>query len=180
MGKQIEHTYPDRRPNEEQPEWRQDFPIDLPQDNYVSKREFTKFMVLTSFAFVVGQAWIGVQNWRRKRAGEPPVRQIASVAQIPVGGVLPFRYPTESDTCLLIRTGEANFVAYDQRCTHLACAVLPEVERGRLHCPCHRGYFNLHTGAPTAGPPRRPLPRVHLEIRNGDIYATGIELRTAI
>jgi Rieske Fe-S protein len=34
------------------------------------------------------------------------------------------------------------------------------------------------TGRPTAGPPRRPLPKITLDIRDGTIYATGVELST--
>ena len=51
---------PDGRPPEVQPAWRRDFPIDWPQDQYVARRDFSKFMVLTSLAFFVGQVWIGV------------------------------------------------------------------------------------------------------------------------
>jgi hypothetical protein len=29
-----------------------------------------------------------------------------------------------------------------------------------------------------AGPPRRPLPRIKLDVRYGVIYATGIEVST--
>lgn len=54
---------PDGRPEEEQPRWRRDFPIDWPEDQYVSRRDFTKFMVLTSLAFTVGQFWILFQNF---------------------------------------------------------------------------------------------------------------------
>jgi len=81
------------------------------------------------------------------------------------------------DDCILVRMGTDRFVAYSQKCTHLSCAVTPEPQNNRLHCPCHHGYFDLTTGAPTAGPPRRPLPRITLEIRDGAIYATGIEVR---
>ena len=38
--------------------------------------------------------------------------------------------------------------------------------------------FDLTSGDPTAGPPRRPLPRIHLQIRDGAIYATGVEVRS--
>jgi Rieske Fe-S protein len=58
------------------------------------------------------------------------------------------------------------------------CAVRPEMDRDRLHCPCHAGYFDLATGRPIAGPPRRPLPRIVLEQRDGSIYAIGVERRT--
>ena len=43
--------------------------------------------------------------------------------------------------------------------------------------PCHEGRFDLRSGAPTAGPPRRPLARVVLEVRGRDIYAVGVEER---
>src|SRR5262249_2865382 len=49
---------PDGRPMEEQPPWRADFPIDWPQDEYVERRDFMKFLVLTSLAFTAGQFWI--------------------------------------------------------------------------------------------------------------------------
>lgn len=169
---------PDGRPESQQPKWRRDFPIDLPQDEYVARRDFTKFMVLTSLAFAVGQVWIGFENWRRRRRGEPAIVEIARVVDIPVGAVITFAYPGPHDSCLLARTGERTWLAYGQECTHLACAVVPELGESRLRCPCHHGYFDLATGRPTAGPPRRPLPRILLDVRNGSVYATGVEVRT--
>ena len=168
---------PDGRPYHDQPQWRNDFPIDWPQDEFVARREFTKFLVLTSFAFVVGQVWIVFENFARKRKGKPPIRRIARAEEIPVGGALVFRYPEAQDTCIVTRTGPQQFVAYNQKCTHLSCAVVPDLQRGRLNCPCHEGSFELATGVPVAGQPRRPLERITLEIRNGDLYATGIEVR---
>ena len=168
---------PDGRPFREQPQWRNDFPIDWPYDEYVARRDFTKFLVLTSLAFVVGQLWIVFENVVRKRKGQPPVRRIARADEIPVGGARVFDYPGAGEPCLVVRTGPQHYVAYNQKCTHLSCAVVPDLERGRLHCPCHNGSFEVATGVPIAGPPRRPLERVRLEIRNGDLYATGLEVR---
>src|SRR5438128_8169838 len=92
-------TPPDGGLLEDQPAWRQDFPIDWPQDHYVARRDFTKFLTLTSLAFVVGQFWIGVQNWFRRLRGKPPRKEIISVEEfrrrISVGEALPFRYPQE-------------------------------------------------------------------------------------
>jgi hypothetical protein len=34
------------------------------------------------------------------------------------------------------------------------------------------------SGRPVAGPPRRPLSRVRLEVRRGDLFAVGVEERT--
>lgn len=168
---------PDGRPYHDQPQWRNDFPIDWPQDELVARRDFTKFLVLTSFAFAVGQLWIVFENWRRKRKGQLPVKRIAAANAIPIGGSLVFDYPEQHDICILVRTGPQHYHAYNQKCTHLSCAVVPDFAHGRFHCPCHNGFFDLRTGVPTAGPPRRPLERILLEIRDGDLYAIGREVR---
>src|SRR5690606_16066992 len=114
------------------------------------------------------------RQWR----GPDPQIMIAALDDVPVGGVIGFHYPGKHDPCILIRPDADTLLAYDQRCTHLACAVIPKVDQGHIHCPCHEGYFDLKTGAPTAGPPQRPLPRITLEVRDGLIYATGVERRT--
>jgi len=176
-GEQLT-TAPDGRPLEDQPKWRQDFPIDWPQDHYVSRRDFTKFMVLTTLAFTAGQFWIVLQNYLRTRRGELPMQKIANLDEIAVGGTASFAYPEAHDSCLLLRTGESTFVAFSQKCTHLSCAVVPQPDKGRFFCPCHEGAFDLATGASVAGPPRRPLPKITVEIRSGAVYATGVELRT--
>lgn len=174
---------PDGRPFREQPKWRQDFPIDSGQDEYVSRRELIKFMVLTSGAFVVGQAWLVWRRFRGKPAVDLPGIPVATVDELAIGGAKTFHYPEGSTPRILVRTGESSFVAYDQQCTHLLCPVVPAVNpelsvaegTNALHCPCHNGWFDLQTGNPTAGPPRRPLPKVTLEVRDRTVFATGIE-----
>lgn len=167
--------FPDGRPEDEHPKWRRDFPIDVEADEYGARRDFTKFLVLTSLAFVCGQFWIALQSlFRRSRSGK---QRIAAVGEIEVGQAISFHYPSERDPCLLIRQSPEVYLAYSSQCTHLMCPVLPELERNRLHCPCHKGYFDAMTGRPTAGPPRRPLPRIHLQIERGIIYATVVEER---
>ena len=89
-----------------------------------------------------------------------------------------FNYPGPHDSCLLLRPTSETLLAYNQKCTHLSCAVVPEMERGCLSCPCHHGVFDLASGRPIAGPPRRPLSVITLEFAARLIYATGVELRT--
>jgi Rieske Fe-S protein len=168
---------PDFAPADAQPAWRQDFPIDWPQDLYVERRDFMKFMVLTSGAFAVGQMWIGFQNWYRKRAGQPAMQRIVAADDLAIGAAVEFTYPNEHEPCLLVRVTETEFVAFNQKCTHLSCAVIPRPAEGIFHCPCHEGRFDLRTGVPIAGPPRRPLTRIVLERRGRDIYAVGVEER---
>jgi Rieske Fe-S protein len=169
---------PDGRTDAQQPQWRQDFPIDWPRDNYVARRDFTKFLVLTSLAFTVGQFWIVIQNFFRARRGESPIQRIAAVDEVPIGGTLMFTYPNQHDQCALVRPNEQTYIAFSRQCTHLSCSVVPEPDKRRFFCPCHEGAFDLATGNAIAGPPRRPLARIKLEFKQGAVYATGVEVRT--
>ena len=170
-------TYPDGKPLPEQPHWRQDFPTDVPDDDHVARREFVKFLVLTSGAFAVGQCWIAAAGALRGK-GPLPRTRIATVAELEAKRVVEFRYPDEHEPCLALCLGAGRYVAYGQKCSHLACAVVPHLDRGELHCPCHNGYFEAEGGRPVAGPPRRPLPLVRPEVADGAVYATGFEPRT--
>src|SRR5215472_14537308 len=119
-----DREFPDGRPLSVQPRWRQDFPTDVPEDDILARREFTKFLVLTSGAFVAGQCWIGVMSLWRGDARWPEQR-IAAERKVPPGGVVDFRYPAGDNPCLLIRLRDGRFVAYGQEGTHLSCAVIP-------------------------------------------------------
>jgi Rieske Fe-S protein len=160
------------------PPWRRDFPVETAQEQYVARRDFTRFLVLTSVAFAAGQLWLGVQNWLRRWRGQLPVAPLPEAHRVPVGGALTFHYPDRHDACLLLRPDEHTFVAYSQKCTHLGCAVVPGPGPNELRCPCHNGHFDLASGRPLAGPPRRPLPRITLENRDGQLCAVGMEVTT--
>jgi len=159
----------------EQPLWKDEFSVFAADERYVNRRQLTKFLTLTSFAMLAGNLWILARSWFR-RAASFPARVVAHAGDMAVGGVTIFHYPGPQDDCILVRTGADAYVAYSQKCTHLSCAVLYSRESGCLECPCHKGYFSLTDGRPLAGPPPRPLPRVLLARRGGDLVATGIDL----
>jgi len=169
---------PDQRPIEQQPRWRQDFAIDWPEDNYIARRDFAKFLVLTSGAFVAGQAWIAARSLVRDKNAPPPRVKIGTLSTLPPGSVAMFAYPQPHDPCLLIHMRSGELLAYSQKCTHLSCAVVPKLDEGVLHCPCHEGYFDMVTGRNIAGPPPRPLPIIELEVAGDDIFAVGVKERT--
>lgn len=75
----------------------------------------------------------------------------------------------------MVRLSETEYVAYSQKCTHLSCPVIPDPAAERIRCPCHEGLYDLRTGDAIAGPPKRPLPRITLEVRDGRILATGVQ-----
>jgi len=174
---ESERVYADGRPLADQPKWCRDFPTDVPADETLARRRFTEFLVLTSGAFVAGQCWIAAKSALRVEETFPE-RRIAETEAVPPEGVVEFRYPAEHDPCLLIRLKDGRFVAYGQKCSHLACAVIPKPQEGRLFCPCHNGHFEIEEGRPTAGPARRPLPRIQLAVKDGGVYAVGVEHRT--
>jgi Rieske Fe-S protein len=169
---------PNPQDEHDPPAYRQDFPIDWPKDEFVARRDFAKFLVLTSGAFAAGQVWIAAQQLLKKGRSAAPRLRIAAISEIPVGSAKTFSYPQPQNRCLLVRLGAQELVAFSQSCTHLSCAVVPEVAKGVFLCPCHDGYFDIRSGKNIGGPPPRPLPRITLEIEREDVFATGVEERT--
>ncbi|MBI4499283.1 MAG: Rieske 2Fe-2S domain-containing protein [Chloroflexi bacterium] len=136
----------------------------------VSRRELLHLAVYTSGALFAGTALLAVLGLLRRppRAAPQPVARVEEVAE---GQAFYFHYPTPDDEAVLLHLPGGRFVAYSQKCTHLACSVYYQPERGRLFCPCHDGVFDPVTGEPVAGPPPRRLPQIVLR-REGDlIYA---------
>jgi nitrite reductase/ring-hydroxylating ferredoxin subunit len=154
-----------RRPSSA-PLWQDEFSVFAADERYVSRRQFTKFLTLTSFAMLAGNLWILVRSWFHREPSYPS-QAVASIGEIPVGGVKTFAYPTADDSCILVRTAADEYVAYSQKCTHLSCAVYYDRDQNRLACPCHQGFFSIADGSVLQGPPQRPLPRVELA-RSGD------------
>lgn len=159
--------------NPPEPLWKDEFSIHSAEERYVSRRQLTKFLVLTSFGMFVGNLWILLRSWWYKQPAYPR-RVVARLDEIPVGGVKLFTYPTSNDHCILVRTGAGSYVAYSQKCTHLSCSVYYSKDKNRFECPCHEGYFAVATGAVLQGPPPRPLPRVVLEQSKGDLIAVAM------
>lgn len=89
--------------------------------------------------------------------------------------------------------GEVPLAAFSRMCTHLSCPVNlirdqevmafafnyrppPADRHPQLGCRCHYSIFDpLKGGEAVFGKATLPLPRVQLEVRGGDVYATGIE-----
>jgi nitrite reductase/ring-hydroxylating ferredoxin subunit len=161
------------RPISREPLWKEEFSVHSVDERYVTRRQLTKFLVLTSLGMFVGNLWILLRSLFAKTPNFPQ-QPVASVEEIPVGGVKLFAYPTPQDHCILVRTADAGYVAYSQKCTHLSCAVYYSQPANRLECPCHQGFFSIKDGAVLQGPPSRPLPRVLLEARGNQLVAIGM------
>jgi len=162
-------------PPEHQPLWREEFPIRTGDERLVTRRQFAKFLTLTSLGMLAGNLWILGRSLLKGKARPYLQQRIALASEVPVGSVRLFPYPGPDDPCILVRTAADRFYAYSQKCTHLSCAVYCEAAKGTLECPCHNGRFALEDGRVLAGPPSRALPRVLVERRGDDLIAIGIE-----
>ena len=118
----------------EVPAWKDDFPVSWVDDHYVTRREFTKSLVLVSCAaFGANGALVGMGAWERARRTEKtePLR-VARVDELPVGGSKVFGYPVPEEPCLLLRLAPDRFAAFGQKCTHLGCPVLYRAEKNLI------------------------------------------------
>jgi Rieske Fe-S protein len=157
------------------PLWTEEFSVHTAEDRYVLRRQFMKFLTLTSFGMLAGNAWIWVKSLLVRRSEAPPQVAIAATRDLGPGAVKLFRYPTPQESCILVRKPDGQLAAYSQKCTHLSCAVYYSAAANRLECPCHEGFFSVDTGRVLQGPPPRPLPRILLAERDGQVFATGID-----
>jgi cytochrome b6-f complex iron-sulfur subunit len=73
------------------------------------------------------------------------------------------RYPA-----IVINTA-SGLRAYSAVCTHFACIVNWDAERGEIVCPCHAATFDPSDGHVTGGPPPRGLDAIDVAVVGGEI-----------
>ena len=168
------------RPNAEQPEaegtpvWLRSFPYTAAGEDAITRRAFTRYLVAGSGVFAA--CTLGAASWTSLRdLDDGEERAIVDLDEVPAGGAYLFKYPGSKDPAVLVRLPEGELVAYSQKCTHLGCVVFYEPEATELVCPCHEGIFDALTGEAIAGPPERALPAIGVEVRDGTVWALGIE-----
>ncbi len=152
-----------------------DFPYNREEEAQVTRREFCNFLGLTSAALFVGAAgFAGKAAIDSRRTETFAPLKIEGAEGLTPGTSLNFRYPTEKDSAILVRSLDGSYHAFGQKCTHLSCPVYFDRDHQRLECPCHEGAFNAQTGDVLHGPPPRPLDTVNLEVRGkGEVWAVG-------
>jgi len=126
----------------------------------------------------VGLGYAAALGYPVYRYLKSPVERAASAAavtevtlndaqKLPAGSVLMFKFGTKP--ALLIHHADDSWVAFDAVCTHLGCTVQYQPEQKRIHCACHGGVYDPHSGKNLSGPPPRPLRKYDVKAA-----ATGV------
>ncbi|MEQ8818924.1 MAG: Rieske (2Fe-2S) protein [Sumerlaeia bacterium] len=167
------------------PKWREDFPIEQEYDDFITRRDFVRFLGLVSAGLMVGNASILVKSLTEEE-GPFPEQPIAGAEALAPGKWMLFTYPDDKTPSILIRRENGDFIAFHQKCPHLACPVSYHCSDGEhgeyIGCHCHNGRFDIESGQGTQGPPRelRPLRQVVLRVEPGRVVAVGLnEIRLA-
>ena len=151
------------------PDWKKDFPVSWVDDHYVTRREFTKSLVLVSGSTFAATGAL-VALGRIGPGAKPEKKFVALASEVGDKGLV---FEFGGEPCLLLPAGPEKFVAFGQKCTHLGCPVIYRRKKKDLYCPCHEGLFDLE-GKVVAGPPPRPLPVVELKHEGDELWAVAI------
>src|SRR5512141_2935174 len=71
------------------PLWQEELPVFTAAERYVHRRQFAKFLTLTSFAMLAGNLWILVRSLFH-RSPSYPRQPVAAADELAVGGVKVF------------------------------------------------------------------------------------------
>jgi cytochrome b6-f complex iron-sulfur subunit len=82
--------------------------------------------------------------------------------KLPAGTALMFKFG--SQPAMLIHHRDNTWVALGAVCSHLGCTVQYVPARNVIHCNCHGGEYDPHTGQNISGPPPRPLKRYVVKV----------------
>lgn len=139
----------------------------------LTRREFMKLvnkgLVATGAIVIAGPVVAYFYPSNLQETPSEPVR-VCTLDELPVGESKTIgygRYPA-----LVINTPEG-LRAFSAVCTHFACIVKWEVEKGQIYCPCHDGYFDPLDGRVISGPPPLPLTAIPVNVVNNEIFVGG-------
>lgn len=157
--------------SEETPKWKNDFPIDREEATHVSRREFAKFLTLFSGALALGNGAIVLKSVAFPEKELEGQHFVCDENEVGIGQMKQFEIEgSKVVPYILIHLEDGEWRAFEQKCTHLACAVRYREDLNLIECPCHKGYFDPRTGVVTQGPPPRPLPQLEVVVENGKVY----------
>ena len=155
--------------------WKEDFPIQQLEARQVTRRDFAKFLCLVSGGLATGSGYVAAKVHFFPGEEVSGEHFVCKKSEIPVGGTKSFVISGSTIPYVLIHLEDGELRAYEQKCTHLSCAVFYKPGTGQIECPCHNGWFDARTGEVVAGPPPRALPRLDVVLKGEDVYVKAFE-----
>ncbi len=153
----------------------------------VERREFLKATACT----VLGGcclaaplvAGVAVITAPLRQKGPPVEVKLALLDALPVGGAPKLfqvitdhrdawtQFPKQAvGSVFLLRTGEAEVVAFHSACPHLGCAVEFLENRAGFYCPCHDSSFAKSGAVVGKSPSLRGLDTLEVEVRGREVW----------
>jgi cytochrome b6-f complex iron-sulfur subunit len=90
----------------------------------------------------------------------------AKTTDIPSGAV---HFVQLAEGPVMIENVGGQLDALSAVCTHMGCIVKWYPELNQFVCPCHRGVYGIE-GNNISGPPPRPLNKLSVKVRDGNVY----------
>jgi arsenite oxidase small subunit len=114
-----------------------------------------------------------------------PKLRVAQLSKLRPNRPISFNYPLKAQPSVLLDLGHAvpkgvgpkrSIVAYSLLCQHMGCPVAYEASLREFVCPCHQSRYDPERlGSIVQGVAMQPLPRVVLQVRNGAVWAVGVD-----
>jgi cytochrome b6-f complex iron-sulfur subunit len=143
-------------------------------DQPVSRRGLLKYVLLGFSALATAAGTLTpiiAYIWPPKREGSQAGERVAvaSTLDLPPGKGAVFS--VNNEPVIVINTPDG-FKALSAVCTHLACIVFWNEQKGVIACPCHAAFFSTN-GAVISGPPPAPLAAYRVQVEGDQIYVEG-------
>jgi len=97
-------------------------------------------------------------------ASAAPANQLATTAEVPVGGGKIISGPN----VVVTQPVAGTFKGFSAVCTHQGC-IVATIANGTIDCPCHGSKFSVKVGSVVNGPAASPLSPVAITVHGTSI-----------
>jgi arsenite oxidase small subunit len=114
-----------------------------------------------------------------------PRHRVIALSKLHVNRPVSFDYPLAAQPNILLDLGhrvpggvgaDRSIVAFSTLCQHMGCPVAYSRAQREFVCPCHQTRYDAERlAAIVQGVATRALPRVHLEVSGGNVYAISVD-----
>jgi len=147
----------------------------------LSRRE----LLLTGAAGATAAAASGAGIARAAAPASYPRLKVIDLAKLKTNTPVTFNYPLKQQPSILLDMGSAvpkgvgpnkSIVAYSLFCQHMGCPVEYQPDIREFVCSCHQSRYDPERlGGIIQGLAMLPLPRVLLQLKQGAVWAVGVD-----